>query len=706
LHDVELAGDQQPVRQDPADAALHSVHVSTPSLGCRFPPMAETVAGRYRLERALGRGGMGAVWLAHDSLLTRDVAVKEILFPTAEPGPVSPADPLVKRALREAQAAARLRHPGIVTVHDVVIEDGRPWIVMELVGGQSLAQELRERGLLTRQRTAEIGWRVLDALGAAHRNGILHRDVKPANILLDGDGVVLTDFGITAIEDATALTHTGQMVGSPAFMAPERVNGGPATAATDLWALGVTLYQTLTGHSPFQRDDMQGTLAAILTSKPAAPAHAGQLWPVIKGLLEKDPRRRLTAEPALRLLAAVAQHPGSVVAPKRRRRTPWSSSVTMEAPPVTVAADTAPLPQAPIDSVTALVPPLRRHRPWISIGAAIAVTAAVTVVVVVTRSEDSPTVATPSPPLSSAPSVTPRTLARNTLTGHGDVVLAVAFNPDGRTLASGASDRTVRIWDTATGRSISTSKEHRGKVLDLAFSPDGSRLASAGDDASVRLWQTDTWKPVAQLELEFESVQAVAFSPDGATIAAGGLRGPVVLWDTRTLTERMRLPGHRDDTYDLAFSPDGRTLASGGEDGTVRVWNTSDGTLVKALPAPESVLGLTFSPDGTLLAAGGTDGEVRLWTTADWRTGNALAKADAQIESLEFSRDGAWMLAGTESELGVPVWHVATGRLVREVEVNDEWPMIVRISPDGTKVATGTDHHLVRLLPLTDFTGG
>ena len=221
--------------------------------------MAGLVAGRYRLERALGRGGMGAVWVAHDSLLGRDVAIKEILFPGGGQAPVDPGDPLVKRALREAQAAARLRHPGIVTVHDVVVEDGRPWIVMELVGGQSLAGEIRARGLLTEQRTAEIGLRVLEAIRAAHRGGILHRDVKPANILVDGDRVVLTDFGIAAIDDATALTRSGQMVGSPAFMAPERINGEPATTATDLWALGVTLYFAVTGRPPFQRGDTLAT---------------------------------------------------------------------------------------------------------------------------------------------------------------------------------------------------------------------------------------------------------------------------------------------------------------------------------------------------------------------------------------------------------------------------------------------------------------
>jgi hypothetical protein len=649
---------------------------------------------------------MGAVWVAHDSLLARDVAVKEILFPAAGHGPVDPGDPLVKRALREARAAARLRHPSIVTVHDVVIEDGRPWIVMELVGGQSLAEEIRERGLLTERRTAEIGLRVLDALGAAHRGGILHRDVKPANILLDGDRVVLTDFGIAAIDDATVLTGTGHLVGSPAFMAPERINGDPATTATDLWSLGVTLYLAVTGRLPFHRDDVQGTLAAILTSRPAAPAHAGRLWPVIKGLLEKDPGRRLTAEPVLKMLAGVVQQPGPVAARKRRRRAPWSTSVTLVAPPVTVAASTALAPPVHIDTVTALVSPeaSRRRRAWIGITAA-ASAVVVTVVLVVTRSGEEPEAAASTAP-SGTPSVTPREQYLGTLVGHGDIVLAVAFSPDGKTLASGASDRTVRIWDAATGRSISTSKEHRGKVLDLVFSPDGNLLASAADDASVLLWQAGPWKRVAKLNLDIDSVQAVAFSPDGATIAAGGLDGPVVLWDARTLTERLRLSGHRDDTYDLAFSPDGKTMASGGSDGMVRVWNTDNGLLVKALPGPSSVMGVAFSPDGALLAAGGTGGEVRLWSTVDWRAGTVLAKSDALIESLDFSRDGGWLIGGTESELGVPVWQIATGRLVREVEVNDEWPMIVRVSPDGASVATGTDHHLVRLRPMTDFTEG
>ncbi|GIE78530.1 hypothetical protein Aph02nite_44800 [Actinoplanes philippinensis] len=256
--------------------------------------VARTVAGRYRLVRELGRGGMGAVWHAHDELLGRDVAVKEIhlLGATADS-----ADPSAPRVLREARAAAQLKHPGIITVHDVVVDDGRPWIVMELVGGSSLSQVIDD-GVVSERRAALIGLRVLDALGAAHRNGVLHRDVKPPNILLDGDRVVLTDFGIAAIRGATALTATGQMIGSPAYLAPERINGAAASAAGDLWALGVTLYAAVTGRSPFQRDDVLATFGAVLTTEPARPDGADRLWPVIRGLLAKDPGRRMTAKPA------------------------------------------------------------------------------------------------------------------------------------------------------------------------------------------------------------------------------------------------------------------------------------------------------------------------------------------------------------------------------------------------------------------------
>jgi eukaryotic-like serine/threonine-protein kinase len=306
------------------------------------------VAGRYTLVRLLGRGGMGAVWQARDTLLDRDVAIKEIYLPAAGGGgPATATDPLTLRALREAKAAAQLRHPGIITVYDVVTDDDRPWIVMELIGGRSMAEAILDQGVLPVWQAAEIGLRVLEALRAAHRRGILHRDVKPANILLDEDRVVLTDFGIAAIDGATILTGTGQMLGSPSYLSPERVNGQAATAAADLWGLGVTLYAAVTGRSPFQREDTQATLAAVLTSQPEPPAHAGQLWPVIKGFLVKDPGQRLTVDQAAPLLASAAQRPDTPRPSRRRRKRRFTSDAIAEtaiAPSPTLAAPTGPQP--------------------------------------------------------------------------------------------------------------------------------------------------------------------------------------------------------------------------------------------------------------------------------------------------------------------------------------------------------------------------
>ena len=263
---------------------------------------ARVIAGRYRLMSQLGRGGMGVVWQARDELLNRDVAIKEIHFPYAGTGQ---PDLVARRALREARAAAQLRHRGIITVHDVVTAEGRPWIVMELIRGRSLHQAITADGPMPPAAAAAVALQVLDALKAAHRQGILHRDVKPANILMADDGVVLTDFGIAAMDGATGLTATGQIVGSPEYLAPERISGQPATSAADLWGLGVTLYTALTGRSPFHREDARTTLAAVLASEPE-PVQ-GPLWPVVRRLLEKDPQRRLTAAGATPLLTAAAE---------------------------------------------------------------------------------------------------------------------------------------------------------------------------------------------------------------------------------------------------------------------------------------------------------------------------------------------------------------------------------------------------------------
>ncbi|MEU3611019.1 serine/threonine-protein kinase [Streptomyces sp. NPDC006872] len=279
---------------------------------------SRTVDGRYRLLERIGSGGMGTVWRARDELIGREVAVKQ---------PRLSGDPegdsyrrAAHRLHREARAAARVDHPCAVSIHDVVVEEGAdadgglPWIVMELVRGESLHEVLR-RGPLDPAETARIGLAVLGALRAAHAVGIVHRDVKPANVLLGPHGrVVLTDFGIAHIQGEESLTASGEFVGSLEFIAPERMSGRGAGPASDLWSLGVLLYAAVEGWSPFRRTTLESTLAAILAADPPEPKQAGPLGPLLVRLLQRDPERRPDPAEAAAALAAVAEGAEGVAA--------------------------------------------------------------------------------------------------------------------------------------------------------------------------------------------------------------------------------------------------------------------------------------------------------------------------------------------------------------------------------------------------------
>ncbi|MEW1839311.1 serine/threonine-protein kinase [Nonomuraea angiospora] len=284
--------------------------------------MAMMLAGRYSLMSQLGQGGMGTVWLAVDELLRQQVAVKEVRLP-ADLDEAARAE-LTERTLREARAAARLRsHPSIVTVHDVVMDSGRPWIVMELVNGRSLDRIVREDGPLPPAQAAWVGRHVLDALAAAHAMGVLHRDVKPGNVLLTQDGrVLLTDFGIATVAGDAALTQTGLLNGSPGYIAPERLRGEVDGPEADLWSLGATLYTAVEGRTAYTGPNAAAVMAAVLLHEPAPPQRGGALTPVLAALLEKEPQRRCPPAQAAAWLQAVAQ--GEVPAdtrPTARRRT-------------------------------------------------------------------------------------------------------------------------------------------------------------------------------------------------------------------------------------------------------------------------------------------------------------------------------------------------------------------------------------------------
>ncbi|MFD0377776.1 serine/threonine-protein kinase [Streptomyces sp. NPDC127112] len=274
------------------------------------------LAGRYRLGAVLGKGGMGTVWRAEDEVLGRTVAVKELRFG----GGVDEDEKrrLITRTLREAKAIARIRNEGAVTVYDVVDEDARPWIVMELIEGPSLAEFVRENGPLTPRRAAEVGLAVLDVLRAAHRQGILHRDVKPSNVLIAASGrVVLTDFGIAQVEGDPSITSTGMLVGAPSYISPERARGYKPGPPADMWSLGGLLYAAVEGVPPYDKGSALATLTAVMTEAVDPPRNAGPaLTEVIYGLLVKDPALRLDEDRARTMLTAVINAPEPLPAPE------------------------------------------------------------------------------------------------------------------------------------------------------------------------------------------------------------------------------------------------------------------------------------------------------------------------------------------------------------------------------------------------------
>ncbi|MEU4200905.1 serine/threonine-protein kinase [Streptomyces sp. NPDC026294] len=265
------------------------------------------IAGRYRLGERLGRGGMGTVWRATDEMLRRQVAVKELHL---DDGPAG-ADPEAERAraMREARSVARIKHPNVIVLHDVVEQDARPWIVMELVDGASLADRLAGGGPLAPREVARIGLALLGALRVAHARGVLHRDIKPANVLLEeGTGrVVLTDFGVAQLPGSPTLTEAGGFVGSPEYTAPERMAGRHAGPAADLWSVGALLCAALSGRSPFHRDSLGGVLSAVVHDEIELPEPARPLLAVVRGLLERDPDRRLDIPGTERLLRGYLQ---------------------------------------------------------------------------------------------------------------------------------------------------------------------------------------------------------------------------------------------------------------------------------------------------------------------------------------------------------------------------------------------------------------
>ncbi|MBO2465181.1 WD40 repeat domain-containing serine/threonine protein kinase [Actinomadura violacea] len=660
------------------------------------------LAGRYRLDAPLGRGGMGEVWRGTDLRLRRPVAVK-LLPLTAAANATA-----VARFRREAEIAAALNHPGITTVFD--IDEHRDagerllFLVMELMVGRDLASVLagRPEGLPVAQAA---GWaaQILDALAVAHGQGVVHRDIKPANLfLLDGGGrVKICDFGIARLADATKLTATGGAAGTPLYMAPEQIEGGTVDHRTDLYAFGCVLYEMLTGGTWI--DTGSGMGAILYQHLGRIPAPPGSVRPgiapgldaLVLDLLAKRPgdRPENAAAVALRLQTACATAPAPALPPPAAAPAAQAGLLVREhgvrtVPPQTTADAAAKRNPSPEPS------PLSRRN--LLIGGLIATVAMAGVPLAQALTDDGPDGAEPAARRSAAPRrINAAPVATLQCSGN---VYVTAFTQDGRALAT-CTGRTIQLWNLDTRTVASTYRGPKpGSVETMAFRPHSNVIVHQNAD-TVQLWDTATNTTTATIRTG--NFWKVAASPDGKTIATadnapGDSRkgdGQARLWDVATGRLIAVLGGHTgvNGVTDLAFSPDGKSLATSSDE--VRIWDVATAGTASAFGGGRG--SLAFSPDGKVLAVEGEANTVLLRTLESGRV-TRLTGHTGPVTAVAYAPDGSLVATASEDETA-RIWDTATGTSVATLTGHHDFVWSVAFGPDGKTLATGGWDRTARL---------
>lgn len=632
------------------------------------------MAGRYRLETVLGRGGTGQVWRATDESAGRLVAVKELRPPAELPAWERTA--LRGRALREAEAARRITHPGVVTVHDVVTAGDAVYLVMELVDAPTLAEVVARERALPQIRVAAIGVRVLQALAATHAAGVVHRDVKPLNVMvLPRDEVKLVDLGIArGVDD----TRRG-LVGATGYLAPELFHGLEPSPAADLWSVGVTLFHAVSGRGPFDRESTAATVHAVLHANLPVPPCGEPLAAVLTGLLHRDPAQRMTGDRAIAVLRSVPTirvHPDAT-APAQR-------------------------PAPPATSRTAM---------WGKASVFVAGVVALTLVLLLVQPEGTPTA--PSAARATALGPLPGALAL-----HEDKANPVLFGPDGRLLVTGASGG-VQLWSLADPAEpapvgqVPHSPPAAHSPVPVALRADGGVLAVV-DRATVALWDiTDPAHPVllgTVVPEEFATgLDVLAFRLDGRVLAVGTTYGEVELWDVADPANAAPIGGRANLSVSfidsMVFGRDGNTvLVAESLGGTVLVLDATRPEGLAAAreanpPGPDTAV---LSPDGRWFATG-RQGEAQLWT-ASGAVGPVLAKdGDGPMA---FGPDGRTLVTASGADGVVELWQVpdtgvATSAGTFQLPGFTGTAEVVVVGPDSTIATVDSASNAVSLWRMT-----
>jgi hypothetical protein len=599
--------------------------------------------GPYEVREALGRGGMGVVFKALDPRLGRFVALK-VLAPRLA-GSASAR----KRFAREARAAAAVRHENVVAVHGVDEARGLPYLVMEYVPGRSLEQVLDDKRSLPLAEVVRIGLGAARGLAAAHAQGLVHRDVKPANVLLEDETgrVRITDFGLARAVDDVSLTRSGVLTGTPRYMAPEQARGERLDHRADLFSLGSLLYVLCTGRPPFAGDSALAVMRGVCDDAPPPvrdlnPDVPPWLAGVIARLQAKAPADRFPSAGAVAEVLgqglAHLRQPGAVPPPggpppRARRRLPrprlrWLAAAVLLLAVAGGTALVAPrLRPPPVEDVVTCM----QYAPDGKVLAVGSRDGSVQLLDVDTRAE------------------------RLRIQAHPGPVVAMAFPPGGGLLATGGDDG-IKVWDTATGQVHAAFP--RGGVRSLSFGSDGTKLASVGGDGRVEVWDVPARREL--LFLNVSEVDAVTFYRQ--ILATGGADGCVRLWDVATGEETLTLAGHTNRVKAVAFSPDGKRLATAGADRKARLWDARTGVEVQTLPGEiGAIRQLMFTTDGRKVASVGSDPAVQVWDAVTGQEVQVLRHAARRgSRGATFSPDGRFVAVAQPGGT-VGVWDLERG---------------------------------------------
>jgi WD40 repeat protein len=713
--------------------------------------VSQVLQNRYRIVSLLGRGGMGAVYRAWDTRLDVPVALKEM---TAQPGLDSHTlDQLRQQFRQEATILARMDHPHLVRVTDFFEESGSVYLVMDFVEGESLADQIEREGSLPEQQVVAWAVQLLDALEYCHGRQVIHRDIKPQNIIICPDGhVELVDFGLVKLWDPNdPQTHTAMRgMGTPAYAPPEQYGAQPGHTdpRSDLYSLGATLYHALTGEPPATAGDRMANPDSFTPMGRLNPRVGVQTETAVMQAMELPLAKRFSSA---REMAQALKGKSSALSPER---------APARAAPAEVAA-----------------PAARRQVPkwaWIAGGMAALIVTLVVLAVALALAlggvgrvaawfkqpdPSTPEVRTELPNLVSTSG--PQVLATSVLLPQSRVTISpestdqmaeltrlgkgvlertayapdgsllavasslgvylydaetmnqvqffetrawandVAFSPDGVLLAIATRDNEIQLRQVSGGALQRTLEGHKSWVASVAFSPDGEMLASGSWDDTVCLWRVPDGQLVRLLEGHAGDVTGVAFTPDGRIVASASDDKMVRLWQVSDGVLLHTLEGHEGYVRGMALSPDGETLASGSDDGTVRLWRVSSGEHLRTFEV-ESSLGMSwvrdvaFSPDGELLATGAWDKSISLWRVSDGAMAYRLDEHTGSVTGVAFSPDGKVLLS-TSGEGAVQLWQASDGKPLHTLAGFTDSVDYIAFSPDGATLASAASYNTVQV---------